>query len=117
MEGFCENCIEIITNPICPKCFMKQVNYWLIDLKANKFARKIIMDKIKEELSNETLNKTECIICKNEKVSLCSYCIFLKIVRILKEFNFDKQLTEDFQEIFDYHLDGEKISAIENKYH
>jgi hypothetical protein len=108
MDEFCENCIEIITNPVCPDCLTNQIKYWLIDIGMDKFPQEIIMEKIKKELSLETLNEEKCIICKNERISLCSYCIFLKVSRVLKEFNFDKQLTRDFQEIFNYSPDSEE---------
>ena len=92
----------ISLNPICEKCFIIQIKYWLIDINASSFAREIILNKIKKELSVETLNEIECIICKNEKVAFCSYCFFFKVIRVFKEFNFDNELAKDFQDIFNY---------------
>jgi hypothetical protein len=105
-DVLCKNCFESITNPICKDCFIIQIDYYLKDKKINNEERKLILNKINVQLSTEAFNnpeeQTECILCKKEEVSVCSYCLFLRISRILKKIGIKKELTDDFLKSFNY---------------
>ena len=102
----CIECYEGITNPVCARCFIKQINYWLRDNGVDFVPREAIIDKLERELLIKSFKHnpeehSQCIIC-GEDVAICSYCFFTKATRIFKEFNFDQELTESFMEIFSY---------------
>jgi hypothetical protein len=52
--------------------------------------------KLKNIFHSETLNDTECILCKNENVSMCRYCFSVALIRILRELNFTEDLIKNF---------------------
>lgn len=113
IQHLCINCFEGITNPVCEKCFLKQIEYWLIDRKVGSESRKIIIKNIKNQMpKGETLNEIECIICGKENVSLCSYCFFLKVVKVLKTLHFKEDAMENFLEIFNYSLGHEEYNLL-----
>jgi len=103
--GLCTDCYEAITNPICDNCFVIQINHWLRDVGVIPSKRKVVIDNIRKELAKSLESPeeiTDCLICGRESVSICSYCFFLSVSKILKQINLDKELTKNFIEVFDY---------------
>jgi len=104
-QGICTECIEAISDPICLDCFLKQIKDWLIDEKIESKSKKILIKAIKIEFKkyeNNSEFKTICTICQEQKVSICSYCFFLKINKIFKKINLNRKKIKKFMEIFNY---------------
>ena len=77
-----------------------------------------INNKIKNTFHSETLNDIKCILCKRDVVSICRYCFFISLIRILRELNFSEKLIENFgyNPLYgeDY-LENESMPAIKMK--
>ncbi len=69
----------------------------------NKKRKQQILTKIKQDNFSEDLGKTECIICKKENVSVCSYCFFLKTTKTLRKLNLGGQFIQYFLATFSYY--------------
>jgi hypothetical protein len=104
-QNRCIICYEILVDSVCRKCYTKEIEVWLIDLKINFNIISFIFEKLEKNLSFysfETPNNIKCIICHKEYLSICSYCFFSKTERILYELNFPKNLIKNFIETFIY---------------
>jgi hypothetical protein len=106
LYGVCENCYEEISNPICIRCFTKQINHWLKESPLTLQERKKILLEIKNHLDRSMKdipeNQSKCSICGRDDVSLCSYCIFLKINDLIKKLKINNELKTNFLQIFNY---------------
>ena len=98
----CTDCVQVITNPICPVCFSNHVTSWLRDKDLPK--EKII--KIEKNLikliisAEDTPSNINCIICGSKRVNLCIYCFTLKATRILEK-SIEEKTFNEFKEDFD----------------
>lgn len=109
-QGICTTCSEVITNPVCERCYLKEIAQWLKDFGLDPIPMRVVMTRIKEELSPESVNETTCILCGRETLSACAYCFFLKTARVLKELNFPDKVIRHFLEIFNYRYSHEEYS-------
>ncbi len=107
-ENMCVGCFETISNPVCEKCYTREIESWLGDLNNNLIPKKHVINKIKKEISSESQNKTKCIICGKEGISMCSYCFFLKTAKILKKLNIRHKFIKNFLDVFNYRQDHEE---------
>jgi len=89
-------CNDYISDPVCRRCYIKQIEVLLNDLKIHSMAEEIILNKIKNIFPIETLNDTECILCKHENVDICRYCFSIILTKVLRELNFAEDLIEGF---------------------
>lgn len=105
-QGLCIDCHESISNPICLNCFLKQINHWLIDNKIKPKTKNNLIKEIEKaffkEIYHNPENEMECILCEREEVTVCSYCFFFKVIKILERFNIGKKQLNEFSEIFNY---------------
>jgi hypothetical protein len=108
--GLCIDCYESITNPICVNCFIKQINHWLKDNRLNPETKKVLIYEIKKELNNINNREAEttCTVCHKNDVSICSYCFFLRVNKILTKLHMSKELKNQFLEIFNYRQGNEE---------
>ena len=106
-KGVCEICLMPISHPICINCYSKHVRYWLKDLNISQLKKLELDRKLRRMLLTETLNEERCIVCGKEAVSVCSYCFFLKMSRLLVALDFSKKSQDSFQEIFNYQIDAD----------
>jgi len=104
IEDLCIECYEPVINPICEKCFLKQIKKWMDNLDISFELRKIVLRHVNELIKKESISETECFICGNSNLAICSYCFFLNVVRILRSLGFSKMIINDFLEIFNYRL-------------
>lgn len=102
LQNLCSKCSQVITNPVCERCHIREVEEWFRDVRISGIHKNLVLNKIKREFSNESINDDTCIICGNETLSTCSYCFFLAIARILKELNFPDKIVKEFLEVFNY---------------
>jgi len=102
VTSLCTSCVQIMTNPICPSCFVKHISYWLRDRNlTEKEAREILIglaQVVKD--AEESPADTFCIVCGEQKVNLCTHCFTNKAMRVLENNLRNKQLLEDFAEDF-----------------
>ncbi|MDP3917048.1 MAG: hypothetical protein Q8Q42_02055 [Nanoarchaeota archaeon] len=68
----------------------------LNDLNLHEIAKEIILNKVKNEFPAETLNNTECILCRKDNVAICLYCFSIILTNILRELNFSEEMIENF---------------------
>lgn len=99
----CSSCFQGVSNPVCEKCYTKQLAFWLKDYAPNNQALNKIVKKIKSDFSYDQTD-TACINCEQEKVSICTYCYFFKIERILRNSKLPEEIMDSFLEVFNYPL-------------
>ena len=103
----CMQCIQPITNPICHECLCNQIASWL-DLYPN--IKKKMMPRIRsyvKEVSNNTVESVNCIICQNKKAALCPYCFTEGIFNMLSKCKIDRMIIMDFLSTFNFDLKHE----------
>jgi hypothetical protein len=108
-EG-CAVCGYRIENPICEKCHMKEVVSWMWDRGIDRDRMKQVIKLMKERIDTDVVRYGYCICCYNELPSICSYCFFYKVARILKEVGVSDEEMENFLTVFNYrHFDTEYV--------
>jgi len=97
----CTNCVQVITNPICPYCFSKQVLNWLRDKDVPSYRLSNIKRYLKALIieAEETPSNIRCIICGSKRVNLCMHCFTNKASKIVER-NADNEVMNDFYEDF-----------------
>lgn len=102
-NDLCDQCVQILTNPICPYCFTQHVLYWLRDKNLPNKKMLKIMRELAEVVkdSQESHANTKCIMCGTGKVNLCTYCFTNKATRILENNIEDDQQLDEFKEDFE----------------
>ena len=73
----CVVCGYSISDPVCGRCYIKQTGILLKELNPHETSNEIILRKIKNKFPTETLNDSECILCKKDNLSLCLYCFYI----------------------------------------
>ena len=106
----CEICLQPISHPICSECYLKHVEYWLRDLN-KEIDDRAFLGRVKKAISKDSLNETECVVCGKKEVSMCSYCTFLRMSRVLVKLDFETKEKENFEEIFNHNIDEYPLSA------
>ena len=102
----CVSCFHVITNPICPDCFLRQVEAWLMEKRiATKTKQRITKElaKIVNVLADEPAN-TNCILCGSRNVNICLYCLIWKTHRIVKKYIENEEIIENLEEVFNYNI-------------
>jgi hypothetical protein len=92
----CVICNDSISDPVCRSCYIKQIRVLLNDMQMHPIAKVIILNKIKNKFPVETLNNTECILCRKDNVTICRYCFSILLRDILRELNFSEEMIENF---------------------
>ena len=101
VTSLCTDCLQIMTNPICPSCFVRHINYWLRDKNLTEKQMQTILVSLTKIIkdSEDAPADTSCIVCNERKVNLCTYCFTNKASRIL-EANLRPEVLADFTEDF-----------------
>ena len=97
-ESRCIVCNEAITNPICPECLRKEMQYWVFDknpLLAGLFENKI---NFRTESYEEG---TVCIFC-GRKMNMCAHCFCSDALELIKDKSYE--LGKEFEEQFNFEL-------------
>ncbi len=95
MENNCSLCGYEISNPLCMGCIKKGVTEFL----AHRPHLAEDVENISTNLKYFSLGTTRCVSCKR-KVSVCSYCFYMKIYHLLKRKN--ESIAEEFIRLFNY---------------
>jgi len=69
----------------------------LNDLGVDSMISDYIKIKLKNVNYSESLNDTECILCKKGVVYICRYCYSILLLRVLRELNFTEDLIKNFK--------------------
>ncbi len=107
-EYLCVSCYEPITNFICERCYLNQIEKWLSNSGLDIDTQEFILEKIRKTFTKELETQNTCIICKTEDVKICSYCFFLKIAKTMKKIGISKEFIELFLADFNYHNEKEE---------
>ena len=102
VTSLCTDCVQVMTNPICPNCFAKHINYWLRDKNLSQKETQEIMKALANVINEaeESPADTSCIVCGEDKVNLCTYCFTNKVRRILEKSLRNKEVLNEFEEDF-----------------
>lgn len=101
VTSLCVDCVQVITNPLCPNCFSKHVIAWLRDKKISSYR----MNKIKNKFdcliieANEIPSDIKCILCGVKKVNFCVYCFTNRAYKIVENGTGD-EIANKFHEDF-----------------
>ena len=100
----CNSCFHEITNPICPVCFLREVEVWLEDRTMSSKRKEGIIEELTKLVNNlaDRPSNTNCVLCGSRNVNLCMYCLVWKTERILIKHTKSKRTLENFEEIFNY---------------
>lgn len=99
-QSRCVVCDEAITNPICPNCLEKEMQYWILErdpFLADSFRNS---GKLETETYNE---ETTCVICGNN-MNMCAHCFCKDVLEWLTEKN--TELGREFEKHFDFEIDN-----------
>jgi len=110
----CANCYQGVTNPVCEKCHTKQLALWLDDHEVDPKLISHIIRRIRKIPALENPEYMPCIICNIEAVSLCTYCYFFKVEKILRSLNLPEEMIDHFLQIFNYKLYNSVFSREED---
>lgn len=100
--SLCTSCVQPITNPLCPFCFVREVLVWLDE----EFISKKTLLKIKKEFQKilleveDTPSDISCVVCGAPKVNYCTYCFTNKAERVLERNIGEGELLENFRDLF-----------------
>ena len=102
VTSLCANCVQIMTNPICPSCFVKHINYWLRDRNLTEKEARDILIGLRKVIKDAEESPTDipCIVCGKTKVNLCTHCFTNKATLVIENNIKNKQMLEDFTEDF-----------------
>jgi len=92
----CTICGYSITDPVCRGCYIKQTMTYLNDFDVDSKTMSIIYLKLKKIFNFETINESVCILCHKDKVSICGYCFYSSLTKILRKLNFNEETIENF---------------------
>lgn len=97
----CYSCMQIISNPICPECFSKEIQAWIRDKNLKNYELKNINNELKilTIRAQENPSETPCILCGFKRVNLCTHCFTIKAGEIVKR-NLSSQIYHKFQNDF-----------------
>lgn len=103
-KELCVECCDVLSNPICFDCLLKQLIFWFNDKDVDVEIKKFIFGSLKKRFSNdgELIFTMRCIICGEHNVALCGYCFTRYVYLYLKNLDVDEQILEDFLGIFTY---------------
>lgn len=101
-QNRCMRCFEPITNPVCVKCHLDEVRFFLKDMDVEEDLARAIITDIKNYVRGETLHQENCILCSKENLSTCSYCFFLISARVIKKWLGKGETVDTFLELFNY---------------
>lgn len=101
----CDECMEAVTNPLCPFCLTEEITAWLTlypDLK------KILMPQIHTYLtrvSNKiTTYGTTCIKCNEKRAFVCPYCFTEFVFNELEKINAPHFILQEYKDFFNFDL-------------
>ena len=102
VTSLCTNCVQIMTNPICPACFVRHINYWLRDRNLGQKEMQSVLIGLSRVIkdSEESPADISCIVCGERKVNLCTYCFTNKASKVL-ETNLRQDVLKDFTDDFE----------------
>jgi len=100
-EQLCVECIQVITDPICPKCLSKHTIYWLKDKEIRgerllKISKRLFSLKIR---FTKTATHNKCVICNSKEATLCLFCFIRKITKIIEK-NANEKISTEFKKDF-----------------
>ncbi len=103
VTSLCTNCVQVMTNPICPSCFARHIGYWLRDKNLTQKEMRDILTGLLRVIQDaeESPSDTSCIVCGAHKVNLCTYCFTNKARLVLEKNLTNKDVLEDFDEDFE----------------
>lgn len=102
VQNRCMRCYEPITNPVCVKCQLEEVRFFLTDSEVNPFLIKTILHDVKSYVREEGINTDCCVLCGKENLSFCSYCFFMVAARVIKRHLGKGEILDSFLEVFNY---------------
>lgn len=108
IQNRCMRCYEPITNPVCVKCHLEEVRFFLNDFDIDKDTSEKILHDIRSYVREEGLYTDNCVICRKENLSFCSYCFFLIAARMIKRHLGKGYVLDSFLEIFNYQFGHEE---------
>ncbi len=102
ITSLCTDCVQVITNPLCPYCFSRHVVTWLRDKKLPEYRLKRVKQLLRSLVleAEETPADTKCIVCGSQRVNLCTYCITNRVTAIIEK-NTSRKVVRNFEEDFD----------------
>lgn len=91
-QALCMECMEGITNPICPECLAMEMEIW------NKKLKPIITVP---NYTTYNSKNVRCLFC-GKIMDICAHCFSRSMYELIKEKYPD--LAEDFIDTFNYGL-------------
>lgn len=110
IQNRCMRCYEPITNPVCVKCHLDEVRFFLKDFDIDPHIVGLIVNDIKTYIREEPIHSETCLLCGKENLSFCSYCFFMIAARVIKKWLGRGIVLDSFLEIFNYQFGHEEYT-------
>jgi hypothetical protein len=91
----CLNCQKEIEEPICERCRTRELASWLQDCNVPWSLQKEFFVKLEKSLP-KLLYEGYCLICGNERPSLCDSCFSQEASKVVKELSNNQMLQSYF---------------------
>ena len=98
----CNVCGQTIKHPICEKCHLRDVMYWMRDRNFSRGQQIAFLSRMQKVIKKDVPMKGYCISCYNELPSMCSYCFFYRVAKIMQACKVNNEDLESFLETFNY---------------
>jgi hypothetical protein len=92
----CSTCRSVISDPICTSCQIDEVELRLRDLAISSATKSRIIEKLRKKTDVDTRNGEMCILCHEEEVSICQYCLAMNLSCIISKAKLPSYVSEDF---------------------
>ena len=102
ITSLCTSCVQVITNPLCPHCFVTHVSYWLKDQSVSAGTMKKIVEGMIQLITEaeDTPADIDCVACGSKRVNLCTYCFTNRATSILEKNLENEKILSSFKESF-----------------
>lgn len=98
----CKVCNEYVVDPICFRCYKKELIIWLLENVRDKTIITYIIRKINRNFYLDNFGISHCIICQKERLFVCKKCYVNSLKSIFQEINIPDYVFRSFSTIFDY---------------
>jgi len=108
----CSLCHEPITNPLCPNCLGTQIEAWMTLYPNYHELKEALMPKLYSFIKKCQKRSTECIKCKQARVSICPYCFTNLVVTELKKLEVHPIILREFLQFFNFKSEQHRYNQL-----
>jgi len=108
----CSICHESVSTPLCPSCIGTQIEAWMTLYPNYHELKDTLMPKLHLIVQKCYKEATECIKCKEARVSICPYCFTSLVVNELKSLQVHPIVLKEFLQFFSYKEEQDRYDQL-----